>query len=252
MIKLKDIISRLLEGFETSSDITSDPENNELTLSKVLRKFEEAGGEVLGQGAFGYALTHKKWNFVVKIYESDDAYTRFVRFVLQNPRNSYPKFLDKPRKFLPNFARGAGMEYMYIIRMEKLDKNEYNKYEQIYHIIQDPHRYNKNPAHLGGYENLYPNIKEFVRDLCFYLDYNKITDPHEAVSYPDIHAGNIMVRKNGELVLTDPVVGSHPGKELSKSTIKKRWAQVPGGKITRAMRKSLREDERPLKFEETQ
>jgi preprotein translocase subunit Sss1 len=215
MMNLREILSSLLETFETSSDVTSDPKNNVLTLKDVLDKFSSFGGKILGSGAFGCALMHPKWNFVVKIFSQDDAYLKFVRFVLRNPRNSYPKFLDKPRRFLPNFRRPAKDEYMYIIRMEKLEPLPRETWSEMSRVIWTIEA-GKQPQEdvlknmLAVLKDKHPNIVEFIRDFRFFADYARFLRKTDDFGYMDLHDGNLMTRKNGDLVLIDPFVGGHP------------------------------------------
>lgn len=205
MIKLQDLLA---EDYDTPSKVVSDPANNERTLSDILHDFKEKGGEILGQGTSGMVLAHKKWPFVLKVFTEDAPYLKFVRFVLKNPRKSYPKFFDKPRRILPNYTRLRKNEYLYIVKVEKLEPITTGQYYEIdFYIHYGAVDFTKMPNTEVWYETekriratdkKYPSMKEFLEDYRFLMYDSKIEGT------PDITQQNIMKRKNGEFVLSDP------------------------------------------------
>lgn len=206
MILLKNI---LLERFDNVSLLLLNPEYNDKTLDELLKDFKLDGGIVLGEGKYGIVLEHPKWNYVIKIFPYDNSYLKFVRLVIKNPKPSFPKFYDKPRKIIPNFLREKKLEILYVVKMEKLqpitseELNDimyylyyYNSDMDILSKEYDNWKLIKEKVNL--IEQKYPQIKVFAEDYNYLLNLN--------IGWDDIRGkNNIMKRSNGVFVLNDPV-----------------------------------------------
>jgi hypothetical protein len=180
-----------------------------------LRLAANCGGKFLGSGAF--ARTYLKGSEVIKVGREGDAYIQYAKQVIKaNSRNPFlPKLFGltiyKPAKNLE-----WGCDGFYVVRMERLyELNSKHKDEAV-----------------GAIVNAFEQIVEYNYSL------KKWTDRHDPICIPglfevkatfnkralkwlkharsivtkaskygdwDIHDGNIMVRKNGQLVLTDPI-----------------------------------------------
>jgi len=198
----------LKEEFEKSSDVVSNPENNERTLNDILVDFEKSGGKVLGVGSYGKVLYHPKWKFVLKIFANDNAYLSFVRFVIKNPRTSFPKFYDKPRRIIPNYKRGKNEPYLYVVKTELLNDITTEEFKDIDFYKYYGHSDFSQPYHqsyvwlqtkkkIDEINKKYPSIKTFINDYNF-------LEQSDVKGAPDFHQRNIMKRDNGEFVLIDP------------------------------------------------
>jgi len=200
--------SSLNEEFEKSSDVVSNPENNERTLNDILVDFEKSGGKVLGVGKYGKVLYHPKWKFVLKIFKNDNAYLSFVRFAIKNPRKSFPKFYDKPRRIIPNYKRSKNEPYLYVVKTELLNDITTEEFKDIDFYKYYGHSDFSQPYHqsyvwqetkkkIDEINKKYPSIKTFINDY-------KFLEQSEVQGAPDFHQRNIMKRDNGEFVLIDP------------------------------------------------
>lgn len=204
MIILKSLLS---EKFETVSDLLLNPEYDNTYFRDLLKEFQSKGGKVMGQGRSGIVLFHPGWKFVLKLFSDDCPYLKFIRFVLKNPRPSYPKIFDKPRRIIPHFKRITAAQYLYVVPIEKLDPIGIRDYDTIqyylYYANSDAEELAKSfdnleVAHerLTKMEHDYPHLKNFYDDYRFLLkrDFGSL----------DINSQNIMKRSNGEFVITDP------------------------------------------------
>jgi len=242
----------LLSETTTLQDILLNPDNDNIALDDILRVFKQHGGKVYNTGAFSTVLDHPSWNYVLKIFTDDVAYLRFVRFVLQNPRPSFPKFYDKPRKIYPRYSRPIIDEAVYYLKIEKLVplthkeytdirmaydiRNEYDlreinrlirKLEQdLEHIegfsplIKDLQYYKEIKQHLenGTIPNASKHIEQLIQDWEFLeqtVEEYPIAD--NTMGHFDMHNQNIMVRPNGSYVITDPVAhANHSGEHIQQ------------------------------------
>lgn len=225
MIRLK----KLLESFEKVSNLLSDPDNNAKMMYQLLDAFKSEGGEILGQGRFATVLFHPSWKYVVKIFSSDVPYLKFVRFVMKNPRKSFPVFFDKPRKIIPNYKRHKSDTYLYVVKTELLSPISIREYDDMQYYLyydkedaklmmdneNDPSHFSYNKSGAGTWTFIYNKLvkMEIGRPwlVHFKQDYNFLMQFDNNIGSPDIHSKNIMKRQNGEFVLADPFwVGENP------------------------------------------
>ncbi len=200
MLSLNSILNEL---YDKSTDVVASPEVKGKTFDEVLADFKHNGGRILGRGRNGTVLLSPKWNYVLKIFSDDVAYIKFTRFCLKNPRTSFPKILDKPRKIGSIFRKkhNSDPKYWYLIKLEKLEPIDINEYDAIEFYI----RYKHKPFHSGDVtkvaeiESKYPKIIQFLKDYEFFIKHS-----HEMGDL-DLVQENFMKRPNGEFVLSDPV-----------------------------------------------
>lgn len=219
---------------ETFDNLFRNPEHNDANLEDILVKFENNGGEILGDGAFATALSHPKWNYVLKIFKEDDAYLTYARYCFRNQNNPcVPKFLDKPRKIIPNFTRKwLDERELYYVRMEKLEpfRPEYNEFRRsFYPYVVEPlmRKYSSKEelmtADLESLRNEYSGLtlkniidaitlyRENIAEKPWIYDYWKLMADIETINKRlgttmDLHTGNVMIRESdGVLVVTDPL-----------------------------------------------
>lgn len=201
----------LNEKYDSIQSLFNDPEFVNSSVYGAIAKFRISGGEVLGEGTFGIVLTRPEWNFVLKIFVKDDSYLRFVRFAIKNPRKSYPKFFDIPRKIKSDIVSTPDdmgherkIKQLYIVKTEKLFPISNEEYSDIEHyfVYKTPYAWMKYPADivqsLKKIEKKYPGIEEFNNDFIYAT--RGITKPKNS----DLKQTNIMKRSNGEFVFIDP------------------------------------------------
>jgi hypothetical protein len=203
-------MKKLLEKFEKVSDLLSDPNNNNLNIHELLNLFKQNGGEILGQGKYATVLVHPSWKHVVKIFSNDVPYLKYVRFCLKNPRPSFPKFFDKPRRIIPNYKRHKSNVYLYVVKTEKLlpisireyDDMQYYLYYDIDHSKEMAEKYGEGWRFIHNklikLQSDFPWFPQFKKDYDF-LMYNS-----NEIGVRDDTSKNVMKRSTGEFVLTDP------------------------------------------------
>lgn len=201
--------------------ITFSSQQEAAALKAAARK----GARRLGSGAFAVAyLKSGRKPVVIKIGRMGDAYIEYAKKVIQS--KSKNPFLPKIHSLtLYKAERGDGYcdnEYheFYVVEMEKLydleDKHKDNvgrivdMMEQLVEYNYSVNKWLKNNDYgsfcVPGVIDVKVNIDK--KALKLLKDLRKIVMKALRVSGCgdwDIHDGNIMVRKNGQLVLTDPI-----------------------------------------------
>jgi hypothetical protein len=203
------------EAFDSVYSFLLNPEHDDTEWYDLIRKFESHGGKVLGQGKYATVMEHPSWKYVLKVFNDDAPYIKFVRFALKNPRSSFPVFYDKPRKIVPHFKRSESHPYLYVVKTEKLypinrdifgeiEYYLYYNYEFVDDMIAKYSRDNEKDNmwiemkhKLETLESKYPSLPQFKEDYNFLLT-------NANFGQLDMHVHNIMRRSNGEFVLIDP------------------------------------------------
>lgn len=230
-----------LEAFETPSDFLLNPENKHKTFNELLMQFQNEGGHA-EYGKYGTVLISPKWPYVIKIFPSDEEYVRFARFAYKHPHPSFPKIFGPPQKIIPFFKRTKSWTQLYVVRIEKLfpvqdkemmtlivqnyqwgvsffnaakyglENREFDKQIWPKRSPSDPYGSRNGPQTV--------RVKEYQHVFDLFAKYPQIKNLYQAIyiietsdlkGSPDIHSGNIMQRKDEELVLIDPLwAGSNP------------------------------------------
>lgn len=201
----------LNEKYDSIQSVFNDPEFKNSNVYTSLVGFKKSGGEILGEGTFGIVLTRPEWKFVLKIFVRDDAYLRFVRFAIKNPRKSYPKFYDVPRRIKTNISstpddkgKTRDIEALYVVRVEKLLPITSLEFSDIqyYLVNKSSNSWSSYPPktmnELRRIERMYPGIEELNDDFIYVI--RGITNKKNM----DWKRENIMKRESGEFVLSDP------------------------------------------------
>jgi hypothetical protein len=189
------------------------------TLYDWLRDFRAAGGWD-SSGRYGTVVGHPKWNFVYKFFPHDECYLDFVKWAMENPDPALPKFLTKPKLVTPFYSRPRSSEQVWIIKMERLlpivtmPVNNIERHimgcQDIYDIVGDPKQeelYLSGRDHrtyiegLAQYRNAWARHPK-LRDLCAFFWDSMVHAPIPC-SF-DLHKDNIMMRRDGTYVFTDP------------------------------------------------
>jgi hypothetical protein len=213
-------------------------------LRGVSNKLQSIGAKELGSGVRASVLESPKKDSVIKIYSKDTAYNNFLDHVKTDKENPHlPKILQRGKVPLDK----TGENHLHIVRMEnlkELDQNHELK-DIIPHGITDPPSRVKSQMESGKYDTLkkrYPDFHKAIYDLASKHEKNG--------SYIDLHLGNVMQRKDGTPVITDPMINwgddqsdrtVTPSKQFSEplNTGQLRRAVEPKVKLTSSDRKLL-------------
>lgn len=182
------------------------------------------GIKCIGSGKYGTVFSHDSWNYVLKIMEDDPHYLAFVDWALKHPSIHFPKFVKKPLQMHTfHTRRKRDARRMWVVKIEKLYPIQ-NK-QLIAFLVRNlenaaTHAWRKH----NGYAESEPNpnyqmempdgtVEKGVSWATMFerfpwleslgLTYANFWDA--GAGCPDIHSGNIMQRKDGTIVLTDPV-----------------------------------------------
>ena len=209
-----------------------------LTLNRAIDIVaKDMGAEVLGSGAYGTVIQSKDPNVVYKVLESDAGYMRFVHFIQQYPDKHFPKIYKV--KNLTNFFRRYGIQNdkFVVVALEKLQPVNPKKIGMNVEFIEallnthsphDPPKVmpdgdkNDNQLPASMFLQWLPELKGLwsagikLRGL----------QSESRDYFWDIHSGNIMMRADGTVVITDPL-GSHSGFKYQSAIEKERSNKEP-------------------------
>lgn len=159
----------------------------------LMKKLNDLGYEKyhIGSGVFGTVYSRPEDNYVVKIFQPDKGYKKYLDFMQTNWQNPYvPKLRGKPVKLPNGFT---------LVRIEKLKEIDMNLFTEINYL-----QYPKEGDHVyiairKKFEEKYPQLLNFLAEL-------KLMSSRGSGIHLDLHPGNIMMRDNLPVV-TDPFVG---------------------------------------------
>lgn len=216
------------------------------TANEILRVLDEKYGiRTLGMGRFAVTLGYYSWNHVIKIFPRDDCYMKFLNFVAANPGNPHlPKLILKPKKMSAFFKRDAGDDHYYVAKVEKLvpldnsDEKELDPMMSVHGFWQlaDAAIKGENLENFLKKQKLDPKLAEFVKTAV------KITQDGDVECFTDLHFGNIMKRKDGTFVITDPLAG-YTDYEASYDRPSHEWKKLSKELMTMLMPRSLYRDD---------
>lgn len=211
------------------------------TIHQLYKLLEKLGIHIINGGSYGTILTSSKWNYVVKLFESDPYYLSFVKFVLAHPNKHYPKFGRAPLEMHAFYTRDFNAsDKMWLLKIEKLQ--ELDKQTSEYLILNLDHAqtvaYWLDTEHTRQQSKEYLDVNPSHRAPFTYMDgskhkvstrewamahewlisvaraYRAIFMNDDIMGAEDFHARNFMKRSDGTIVIIDPVwEGSNPYKE---------------------------------------
>lgn len=182
-----------------------------LTWPQIIEHIKQHYGiQLVGSGAYGQVFIHPSWNYVIKIYESDPGYDRFLNICSSMKTPHLPKVI-KPPKTIHQFhlrLKEAGSK-LNIVKLEILSplsidfKNSLRQVKGGYSNKKIAHLYSLFKTHQKDavYNEL--NSKYDLDSLFQTLQIieNNISTDHD---FLDIHDGNFMMRGN-TIVIVDPI-----------------------------------------------
>ena len=202
----------------------------DLTANQIMKKMEdELGLKKMGNGAFGHVIeSPSDPNWVYKVIEKDPAYEEYINFVMKVRDNHYPK-IKRVKKMTSFFKRYGIQENKFtVIVIEKLEPVPEDKMNFVHDLVnaetlsEVPSVLPNNQPNFSSYtyielmDEKWPGWKDGeMRDL-----FEAARDTHRLSRklddyFLDLHRGNIMQRKDGTIVLIDPIA-SNSGIEYGK------------------------------------
>lgn len=161
-------------------------------ITALMQKLNNLGYQkyYLGSGIFGSVYARPEDNFVVKVFQPDKGYQRYLNYMQSNKMNPYvPKLRGKPIKLPNNFT---------LVRLEKLTPITTALHDEIMYLLK-PKEDAMYKAIRKSFEEKYPQFLNFLHEI------QDISKRGSGLAL-DIHSGNIMMRNNLP-VITDPFAG---------------------------------------------
>lgn len=155
----------------------------------VMYDFEKAG-----VGMYSDVYFHPEFNFVIKATYTNNA-TYYDKFIMKYAKN------NRHNSFMPIIYKKVHFKdgYFYILeKLYPLDEDIYIKFNKLNFLIDDI-KYNRMDLMKQSDKQL---IKDYPELFMSIIDMLKA-----GVHVDDLHNDNIMQRKDGSLVIIDPVAG---------------------------------------------
>lgn len=194
------------------------------------------GVKEVGAGSYGEVFTHPDWNYVIKVFDNDPYYLSFVDYVIHHPNKHYPTIVKKPMSMHSFHTRmPSDADKFFIVKIEKLlplDKKVANfivkNFEKVYEatyrqdIMPATAKADQEAIYGKGYihSDLRPKPWPTIDGGSEVMTYHQFVDAYpwfrtlviayhhlreELSGASDIHAGNFMMRKDGTVVMIDPL-----------------------------------------------
>jgi len=185
--------------YKTAQDIFKNSDNlkqfdfREQALKKFMNHLSENGFKQLGDfGQGGVVFEHPSYSWVFKLFTHDPEYLRYLNYALAHQNNPHvPKIKGKMIKI---------NNETFVVRMEKLyrsSREETHTLATKLRSINDIEFFNSPfmQEEIKLLKTDYPGIYKIITDLLH-------TNPD---SQFDFHSENIMERKDGTIVIIDPL-----------------------------------------------
>lgn len=199
-----------------------------LTWDDIRIELEKHGIHSIGMGTYGEVFHKSSWDYVIKVFENDNAYHEYVNFCIQNPNPHYPKFIKKPMNMHQFHTRlNKSNKMLQIVKMELLEPLDDLWYsDNLANIIDLANKeikeivlYNDD----GELSEIYNNIDTLLTKVekpqlkSLIAAGLKITNEFKS-SLLDIHSENLMQRKDGTVVISDPLANTSRRGHLNPSS----------------------------------
>lgn len=199
---------------------------HQLTWNELVQELAKVGINSLGKGRFGQVFYKAGWNYVIKVFENDNAYLDYVNFCIENPNPHYPKFIKKPLNMHQFHARTHHAEkMMQVVKIELLQPLKDSWYavnlSKIFKLLNketdEIMLFNDNTQQYDSYYNINEIFNDFKQYKVEELISAIYAIKHHFPNYKlDLHLDNLMQRTDGTVVLSDPIYDStSPGGMLN-------------------------------------
>lgn len=195
-VKHTPIYSAAKRIYKKKQNNGSMPSVNLINFSNELTKM----GWNKFSGAYGIVFIRDDFPYVIKVFNNDPAYFKYLNWVLQHQSNPFvPKIRGKFIKI---------NQYTYAVRMEKLSHLSDTNIRELDKYV-DPELNKKTKIDISKWRNVsklalsanLPYIKEIEPQLYEVLEY---VVKNFTLKSLDLHGDNIMLRGD-VIVITDPV-----------------------------------------------
>ena len=162
------------------------------------KKLQKMGWRLLDTGKFSAVFENPSKNFILKVtYRVDKGYEHYVNIIKRSRNPHFPKIGDM--KVIPY---GGNNYYVYLI--EKLNPlHGYERFELVRNLDSVINR--PNESLISIFERHYGvPIPEYLSSQPKLVQALRIIGKNIGKQWNDLHAGNIMKRKDGTIVITDP------------------------------------------------
>lgn len=169
--------------------VKGKPFNDGYSFIKAL---EKRGFKTLGSGAFSTVLGKDGSDRVIKVIRQADNWIDYIQWAAK--KGEAGKFA--PKVYSYKQIKGKKKDFSVAI-MERLEYTFYKAPEDhaLKILPELMYRANDNPMAASFSDILAPGLRKYLEEL------NKDFNSH------DFHPGNLMIRKDGSFVISDPVAG---------------------------------------------
>lgn len=201
-------------------ELTGYHSAKEDTLRQLLAKLKKNGKYETAHGSFAVVLIPPGKNYVFRAWTKDAGYEKFLAYIEQNPSKHFPKIIGKVHdvKIFFQQPKVQAQDVVHVVRVEKLKPLPISSIA--YEAIQVVFNYLKGKnatagktvgdilEYIGEYDDdELEKAGEFIKDnKSFFEFYLKVAKwAASNAKYMDLRAANILMRDNGDLVITDPI-----------------------------------------------
>lgn len=143
------------------------------------------GYQEKGSGNFATVFYKPGTNYVLKLFKSnDEGYLTFIKYVLNHPNPHFPKLYSKIIKITDAY---------YAIKIEELSPLSTSSAREIEEVFYEFYEENIVPT------NVDPSMLEAMQQILDLMKKNNLGN--------DMGDNNIMQRKDGTIVFSDPIWG---------------------------------------------
>lgn len=213
-MKVKEIDQALIQELRNPPEINQFRKDISAALGNTVDKrneewrenldsyMEKYGLTRLGRGNYASVYGNDNYPYVIKVYQRDSAFNRWLDFCLKNQDNPYvPKIKSKPKPIRTDSDR-ENLPVVYFLKLEKLEplKGRSESYSLLridFDIYRRSPEMYRRKAEQGDsdYDKNLPDIFDYFEKNLRLLD---------------IHRGNVMLRGN-QLVIVDPFYNWYRG-----------------------------------------
>lgn len=185
-------------------------QNDNYAFGSLTRKLATLGWKVLSHGHFSTVYTNLDKSYVLKVNKMvDPAYQHYVDFITKNKNNKYlPRIVEKEM-----FSKDGYQFYVYFI--EKLEKCTNRsiinviagiayyamswKYDTVEEVLAEERDFYNKKELISKIDKKFPKLLKTAFDIGKYSQ----TDSDDHI-WLDIRTSNVLQRKDGTPVITDP------------------------------------------------
>ena len=194
----KDIIKYAKPYFQNEDNFSTGwADDYSISASEVFYdKLRQLGWKKLGSGSFSNIYGNDKKTYVIKVNASPDpGYSSYVKLIHKFPNKHFPKISDR-KTFRINYNN---YDIYLIEKLYRIPMTEARSLIHIFDHVMD------NCAELN-LNILFPTVPRILRTQPLLAKALRFIEKHDVNDGLDMGPYNIMRRKDGTIVITDPYV----------------------------------------------